>query len=75
VARGVAVLRSPGFEQDPASLRSLFEHHERLAELLSQAGHALSYDADCLAVVESSMDRWRNDPQVGRATFLRCWYR
>jgi len=64
VARGVAVFGSPGLEPDAATMRSLFGHHERLAEWLSKAGHDLTYDADCLAVVESSIDSWRDNTQI-----------
>lgn len=64
MARGVAVFGSPGLDPDAATMRSLFGHHERLAEWLSKAGHDLTHDANCLAVVESSIDSWRDNTQI-----------
>jgi hypothetical protein len=57
IARGVAVFGPPGIERDASLLGGLFEGHERLAGWLS-AGQTLSYDANGLAFVETSIDSW-----------------
>lgn len=73
----MAVFGPSGFDE-PQNLAELLHRHERLASWLAADGRALRHDRDGLTEVDSLLDRWREDLEVGPmvgnevGTYLGC---
>lgn len=63
-ARGVAAFGPSGFD-DPAALGVLFHEHRHLGGWLAQRGLPLRHERVGLSDVDSLLDQWRDDPEIG----------
>lgn len=73
----MAVFGPSGFDE-PQNLAELLHRHGRLASWLTADGRALRHDRAGLAEVDSLLDGWRDDPEIGPmlgnevGTYLGC---
>lgn len=60
----MAVFGPSGFDE-PQNLAELLHRHERLASWLAADGRALRHDRAGLTEVDSLLDGWRDDREIG----------